>query len=100
MLDALRSLGLSNDQIVRIGGELTAQLRNEGEDDLTDLLMILDVRSFVQKIDWHEVAGHVEIDAKMARSVAALLAPAVQAFSGDRRTTRGRGVENNTDRYR
>ena len=83
MLDQLKALGLSSDQAVQVGGEISQQLRDYGEPDLTDLLSGLDIQGFIGKIDLEQLASQTGIDVAQAQSVIETLAPAVQAFSGD-----------------
>ena len=83
LLDALKGNGLSSDQVAKIGGEVTQQLREGGEFDLTDLLAGLDIDSFTQRVDVGALAEKVGMGNEQADAVLQQLAPAVQAFTGD-----------------
>lgn len=79
----LKSIGLDSDQIVGVAGELNRQLRATEGPDLTDCLTGLNVQGFLEKLDVHELASRVDIDAALAGKAVSLVAPAVQVFDGD-----------------
>ena len=82
--DALSLTTVSGEDIERLCGEITRQLREEGEDDLTDLLSILNARRFVSMIDWSRLAGNTGIERDLTESFVAVVAIAVEGFAGGR----------------
>lgn len=83
LLDSLKSLGLSDEQVAKIGSELTQQLRSDGDFDLSDLLTSMNVQDFANKIDVGQIAGSVGLGSDKVQEVTDLIAPQVEAFGLD-----------------
>lgn len=83
LLDSLKAIGLSSEQVAKFGGELTQQLRAQGEFDLSDLLKSMDVRDFEKRVDVGKLTEKADISPDQVQAAANLLAPAVEAFGLD-----------------
>lgn len=89
LYDRLKGLGLDGEEIVKLGGELNRQLREHGNQDITDLLKELDMPGFLAMLDIDELSTRTQIDPAKARSLTELLGFAVEAFGGDLGTLSG-----------
>ena len=83
LLDSLMSVGLTSDQLALIGGELTHQLRSQGEFDLSRLMKSMDVQDFVKRIDVPRLSGSTNINHDQVQAAVDMLAPAVGEFGLD-----------------
>ena len=83
--DRLNASGLDDASITRLADALTMQLRNEGEDDLTDLLTILTAQTFIDVIDWRGLVADAGVGDALAESFVLALGPVVQSFAGSSR---------------
>lgn len=83
LLDLIKSIGLSSDQVAKIGGELTQQLRAQGEFDLSELIKEMDVQDFARRIDVCRLAESVSIGTDQVQAAVDLIAPVVEAFGLD-----------------
>lgn len=90
LFDELRQLGLDNDQVVGLAGEVNRQLRATEGPDLTDCLTRLDMTGFLELLDVEGMASQVGIDAGLAAQAVQRIAPIVQAFNGDAGSVIGR----------
>lgn len=83
LMDSLRETGLGDQQIEKLGDEIGSQLKNRGSTGLTELLTGLDAQSFLEGLDVQELAGKLGVDASMVQSALQIIAPRVEAFTGD-----------------
>ena len=83
LFDALKSLGLSSDQVAMIGGGLTQQLRSQGEFDLSDLMKSMDEQDFAKRVDVARLSESTKINRGQVQAAADLIAPEVEAFGLD-----------------
>jgi len=83
LFEQLKDMGLENEQVVDVAGEVNRQLRAKEGPDLADCLTRLDMPGFLQLLDIEAIANRVGIDASLAGEAVRRIAPAVQAFNGD-----------------
>lgn len=86
LLDALKSLGLSTGQVVRLSAEWTRQLRQGDERDIPDLLRELNGNGFVSRIDLNALARAAVVDVSTAQRATGLVGGVIGSFSGDPRS--------------
>ena len=86
LLDALKSLGLTTEQVVLLSAEWTHQLRQDDNRDISDLLRELDGKGFVSRVDSHALARVVSADVSTVQKATSLVGNVVDGFDGDRRT--------------
>jgi hypothetical protein len=89
LLDALKSLGLSTDQVVRISAEWTRQLRQGDERDISDLLRELDGNDFVSRINLDVLARASAVEKKTVREATCLVGKVISGFSGEKQSLLG-----------
>ncbi len=89
LLDALKSLGLSTDQVVRISAEWTRQLRQGDERDISDLLRELDGNDFVGRINLDVLARTSAVEKKAVREATCLVGKVISGFSGEKQSLLG-----------
>ena len=83
LLDNLKGLGLSEDNISSMAGAVGDQLGGTDGLGLADLLSGLDADAFLSKVDVQAVAEKVGIDASLVESALTMVAPAVAEFTGE-----------------
>ena len=86
LLDSLMSVGLTSDQLALIGGELTHQLRSQGEFDLSSLMKSMDEQDFAKRIDVVRLSGSTDINHDQVQAAVDLLAPVVEEFGLDNKS--------------
>lgn len=82
LMGGLGELGLSEDKIGDLGGEIGNQLGGDDGFDFSDLLTGLDADSFLGKIDTESLAAKVGISPDIAQGAIALIAPKIAEFTG------------------
>ncbi len=82
LLDGLKGMGLSDDNISGMANEVGNQLGGGDGFDFTDLLSGLQADSFLEQIDVSALAAKVGISPDMAQQAINLVAPKVAEFTG------------------
>ena len=82
LMGGLGELGLSEEKIGDLGGEIGNQLGGGDGFDFSDLLTGLDADSFLSQIDIDSLAGKIGISPAIAQGAVALIAPKIAEFTG------------------
>ncbi len=84
LLDAIKDIGVSEQQLPQLGSALGKQLGGDDSFDLTDILARLDLEQFLALIDLYQVAEQTGISPHIAQQAIDLIGPHVGAFEAGR----------------
>ena len=84
VLGGLESLGFSESNIEKFGGEVGQQIAGDDGLDLGDLLTSLTAEGFLQNVDAGKVAAALGMDANIVSQGLNLIAPLIEQYGGEK----------------
>ncbi len=81
LIGGLKDLGLTDDKIGDLAGEVGSQLGGDDGFDFADLLSGLNADSFLGQLDIESIAAKIGISPEIAQSAIGLIAPKIADFT-------------------